>query len=69
MKSGSNKPGYQLYLDAGRSSVWGDGTASSTSGCTGRSSTPTPTIYGRLPSVANVVPGSCTDTVTVTVSC
>lgn len=69
MKSGNNTLGYQLYLDAGRSSVWGDGTASSgTSAGTGTGSAQTLTIYGRLPSLANVVPGSYTDTVTVTVS-
>lgn len=68
MKSGSNSLGYQLYLDAGRSSVWGDGTASSTVSGTGTGSTQSLTIYGRLPSLANVVPGSYTDTVTVTIS-
>lgn len=68
MKSGSNTLGYQLYLDAGRATVWGDGTASSTSAGTGTGSAQTLTIYGRLPSLANVVPGSYTDTVTVTVS-
>jgi len=68
MKSGSNSLGYQLYLDAGRSSIWGDGTASSTVAGTGTGSTQSLTIYGRLPSLANVVPGSYTDTVTVTIS-
>lgn len=68
MKSGSNTLAYQLYLDAGRSSVWGDGTGSSTVSGTGTGSAQTLTIYGRLPSLANVVPGSYTDTVTVTVS-
>ena len=69
MKSGSNTLAYQLYLDSGRSSVWGDGTSSSsTSAGTGTGSAQTLTIYGRLPSLANVVPGSYTDTVTVTVS-
>ena len=69
MKSGSNALGYQLYLDSGRASVWGDGTSSSsTLGGTGTGSAQTLTIYGRLPSLANVVPGSYTDTVTVTVS-
>ncbi|WP_422017335.1 spore coat U domain-containing protein [Roseateles sp.] len=69
MKSGTRTLGYQLYLDTGRSTVWGDGTASSsTSAGTGTGSTQTLTIYGRLPSLANVVPGAYTDTVTVTVS-
>ena len=69
MKSGANTLGYQLYTDTGRSTVWGDGTASSsTSAGTGTGSAQTLTIYGRLPSLANVVPGAYTDTVTVTVS-
>jgi spore coat protein U-like protein len=69
MKSGTRTLGYQLYLDTGRSTVWGDGTASSsTSAGTGTGSTQTLTLYGRLPSLANVVPGAYTDTVTVTVS-
>jgi len=68
MKSGANSLGYQLYLDAGRSSVWGDGTASSTHAGTGTGGSQSLTIYGRLPSLANVVPGSYTDTVTVTIS-
>jgi spore coat protein U-like protein len=69
MKSGSNTLGYQLYSDSGRSTVWGDGTASSsTSAGTGTGSAQTLTLYGRLPALASVVPGSYTDTVTVTVS-
>lgn len=69
MKSGSNTLGYQLYLDAGRSTVWGDGTASSsTKTGTGSGSSQTLSVYGRIPSLANVVPGSYTDTVTVTIT-
>lgn len=69
MKSGSDTLGYQLYLDSGRATVWGDGTASSTAkNGTGTGSAQTHTVYGRLPSLASVVPGTYTDTVTVTVS-
>ena len=50
------------------STVWGNGTASSTHSGTGTGSTQSLTIYGRLPSLANVIPGSYTDTVTVTVT-
>ena len=69
MASGSNSLGYQLYLDSGRSSVWGDGTGSSaTSSGTGTGSTQTIPIYGRIPSLSGIVPGTYTDTVTVTVT-
>ena len=69
MKSGTNTLGYQLYLDTGRSSVWGDGTASSaTVAGTGTGNAQTLNIYGRIPSLASAVPGSYTDTVTVTVT-
>jgi len=69
MKSGSDTLAYQLYLDAGRATVWGDGTASSSArNGTGSGSAQSLTVYGRLPSLANVVPGAYTDTVTVTIS-
>ncbi|MDY0743006.1 spore coat U domain-containing protein [Paucibacter sp. R3-3] len=69
MKAGSRSLAYQLYLDTGRSSVWGDGTASSaTVAGTGTGSVQTLSIYGRLPSLANVAPGAYTDTVTVTIT-
>lgn len=69
MKSGSDTLAYQLYMDAGRATVWGDGTSSSsTKAGTGSGSAQSLTIYGRLPSLANVVPGNYTDTVTVTIS-
>jgi spore coat protein U-like protein len=69
MKSGSNSIGYQLYSDTGHSTVWGDGTnTSSTVSGTGSGSTQTLNIYGAVPSLAGAVPGSYTDTVTVTVS-
>lgn len=69
MKSGSNTLGYQLYLDSGRTTVWGDGTASSsTKSGTGSGSAQSLTVYGRIPSLAAVVPGTYTDTVTVTIT-
>jgi spore coat protein U-like protein len=67
MKSGSNSLAYQLYLDAARSTVWGNGSGSVYSGV-GTGSAQSLTIYGRLPSLAGVVPGSYSDTVTVTIS-
>ncbi|UXH79395.1 Csu type fimbrial protein [Roseateles amylovorans] len=69
MTNGANTLAYQLYLDSGRSTVWGDGTASSsTKAGTGSGSAQTLSVYGRIPSLANVVPGAYTDTVTVTIT-
>ena len=69
MKNGSYSMGYQLYTDVARSTVWGDGTASSSSVAgTGSGSNQTLTIYGRIPALTGAVPGTYTDTVTVTIS-
>lgn len=59
---------YNLYLDAARTVVWGDGTGGSSAygpvhpaeGST------TLTIYGRIPAGQHVAAGSYSDTVTVT---
>lgn len=68
MKSGTNSLPYQLYLDAGRTQVWGDGNASGTYSGTGSGSAQLLTVYGRLPSLAGVAPGNYNDTVTVTIT-
>lgn len=69
MSSGANTLAYQLYTDVGRTTVWGDGTASSsTVSGTGSGSAQTLTVYGRLPSLSGAVPGAYTDTVVVTVT-
>ncbi|MDP1792058.1 MAG: spore coat U domain-containing protein [Methylibium sp.] len=58
--------GYQLYLDSGRATVWGNGTAgSSPVAGTGTGSNQSLTIYGRLPSLTGAVPGNYSDTVTI----
>ena len=69
VKNGVKTLGYQLYADSLRTTVWGDGTsASSTVPGTGTGSNQTLTVYGRLPSVTGAIPGTYTDTVTVTVT-
>ena len=69
MKNGTHALGYQLYADALRSTVWGDGTnTSSTLPGVGIGSSQSVTLYGRLPSLTGAVPGTYTDTVTVTVT-
>jgi spore coat protein U-like protein len=74
MKAGtSNYLPYQLYLDSGHATVWGDGTNSSSlnpaSGTyTGNGSAQGYTVYGQLTAGQYVAPGSYTDTVNVTVT-
>jgi spore coat protein U-like protein len=69
MKFGTHTLGYQLYLDSTRATVWGDGTVGSgVLPGTGSGSNQTLTIYGRLPALTGAVPGTYTDTVTVTVT-
>lgn len=68
MKSGNNTLPYQLYLDTGHATVWGDGASSGVYHGTGTGSSQSLTIYGRLPSLNGVAPGTYSDTVTVTIS-
>lgn len=69
LKNGSYTLGYQLYTDPGRTTVWGDGTSgSATYGGNGTGGLLSVTIYGRLPSLTGTVPGTYTDTVTVTIT-
>ena len=70
MASGANRLSYQLYRDAARTSVWGDGTGGTstvstlcTNNCNDRV-----TVYGRVPALQHVAPGAYVDTVTVTVT-
>jgi spore coat protein U-like protein len=60
---------YQLFTDAGRNLVWGDGTAgtSMVTG-TGTGRTSTLTIHGRVPAQRTPPPGAYRDTITATIS-
>lgn len=75
MQSGAATLQYQLYRDAARSSVWGDGTAGTALVSGGFllsvlvPVSATHTVYGRLPGLQTTAPpGSYTDTITVTVT-
>jgi len=66
---GSDLLSYGLYTDAGRTSVWGDGTnGSSTVSGTGNGSQQSLTVYGRVPISQLVAQGSYSDTITATVA-
>ncbi|MGA7964950.1 MAG: spore coat U domain-containing protein [Gammaproteobacteria bacterium] len=74
MSNGATTPSlldYQLYTNSAGSTVWGNGTQSSStmSGTgTGPGSPVNETVYGQIPAGQNVPAGSYTDTVNVTVS-
>jgi spore coat protein U-like protein len=62
---------YNLYVDAARRRVWGDGEAGGTARIAGKSDgrkAVSYTIYGRIPSGQTVRPGGYRDTVKVSVS-
>jgi len=71
MSKGGDSMSYNLYRDASRLTVWGDGT-----GGTSRYGPVTPplgspvtvTIYGRIPPLQNVRAGTYTDTITATLN-
>jgi spore coat protein U-like protein len=79
LSSGGAMLSYNLYTDAGRTLVWGDGIGA-TQTVTGNLSgvllalgacPPTPIqhpVYGRIPGSQNVPAGSYSDTITVTVT-
>lgn len=71
MHAGARVLEYQLYLDAARSTVWGDGTGGTSHFGPYHPSADTPTsvpIYGRIPAGQNAGAGSYSDTVVVTLS-
>ena len=59
---------YTLHQNAARTLAWGTQAIDTLHRPTGIGSDETLTVYGRIPSVANAVPGDYADTVTVTVS-
>ena len=70
MINGSNLLFYNLYLDAGRTIIWGDGTggtqAFTTRNPQGNNQDLTVPIFGRITALQNVSVGGYNDTITVT---
>ncbi len=66
MVAGADWLGYNLYTDASRSIIWGDGVSGSTVSATG-DNVDLP-IYGRIPAGQNVAAGLYSDSITVTVT-
>ena len=75
MKSGANSLSYNMYANATRTTIFGDGTAgtSTISGtfpftAVGQNVTGTGTIYGRIPAGQDVAVGSYSDSIVATVT-
>ena len=70
MTAGANTLNYNIYTDAARTTVWGDGSgATATIANAGTGVGQNVTVYGRVPSgQVTVPPGAYTDTVAVTVT-
>lgn len=69
MVHGNNQLFYNLYLDAGRTIIWGDGTGgtqSFTISNPGNNQDLTVPIFGRIPAQQNVSVGNYSDTITIT---
>jgi spore coat protein U-like protein len=59
---------YNLFTDAGHSTVWGKLVGTDTVHATGSGAQQTYTIYGRVPGQNTPTPGTYTDTVHITVT-
>ena len=75
MHAGASALGYQLYTDASRTSIWGDGAGgtahvSQSFGMVSLpfSGTDNYSVYGRIPAHQNVGAGGYTDQITVTIT-
>lgn len=71
MLNGANQLDYNLYLDAGLTTIWGDGTGGTSiyGPATATNATKvTVTIFGRLPAGQDVPKGAYKDTITATLN-
>lgn len=67
--NGANQLSYQIYTDAARSIVWGNGTTGSTvAGSASNTVNSVHTVYGRVPAATTPPTGTYTDTLTFTVT-
>lgn len=68
MTNGTAFVGYQLYQEAGRTTVWGDTVGTDTQQRTGTGTVEVVTVYGRVPPQTTPIAGTYLDTVLVTVT-
>jgi spore coat protein U-like protein len=67
MSTGSDQLNYNLFVDASRVVVWGDGSGGSSTVALTAAAADIP-VYGRVPGGQNVPAGSYIDTIVVTVT-
>lgn len=67
MSSGAHTLNYNLYTDATRTTVWGDGTGG-TATVGGSAASANYTVYGRISASQNAYVGSYSDIITVTLN-
>jgi spore coat protein U-like protein len=69
LEAGGAGINYTMYTDAGRSTIWGDGTAGTIQlAGSGSGAAQVIPVYGRIPSGQSPGTGSYSDTVTVTIT-
>ncbi|MHB1271552.1 MAG: Csu type fimbrial protein [Rhodanobacter sp.] len=69
MTSGTNVLSYGLYTDSGHTTLWGDGTLSTTTVAgTGTGANQALTVYGRIPISQHEAQGSYADDITATLT-
>lgn len=66
MTSGARILNYNLYTSAARTTVWGDGSAGTSTLATNGTNV-TSTVYGRIPALQNAFVGSYSDAIIVTI--
>ena len=67
LKNGTAVLSYNLFTDAQRLTIWGDGTAGTVT-VSGSGTSASFTVYGKIPARQNVSAGSYGDTIVVTVT-
>jgi len=68
MRYGANTLSYNLYSDAARRAIWGDGSGGSSAVGVGGKVNTTLDVFGRIPAGQNVSVGAYSDSITVTVT-
>ena len=67
LRSGSNILNYNLFRNAARTQIWGDGSAGTSTSSANNVRTTTLTVYGRVPAAQDAAVGNYADTIVATV--